>query len=199
MPDRMSGMYPRFEYESTIYHLSNAHRWPPSRPHLPVSRRNGCPTEFELYLKNDTLDVVLGTSEWRGKIIEELKKHPTLMETSKCPGATRIVFEAFKGQLTKLGYPHIAAGDEIRFKNSKRAQLYYLITSFSRRDIKRGMNFGKRFKLSYRRSWPAPDVYMSNSVARIINTVLVTYKTRSLRNSLARNFVIPKLLKFRSD
>src|SRR6266566_6808642 len=38
---------PRFEYESTIYHLSNAHRWPPSRPHLPVSRRNGCPTEFE--------------------------------------------------------------------------------------------------------------------------------------------------------
>jgi len=140
--------HPRFEYESTIYHLSNAHRWPPSRPHLPVSRRNGCPTEFELYLKNDTLDVVLGTSEWRGKIIEELKKYPTLMETSKCPGATRIVFEAFKGQLTKLGYPHIAAGDEIRFKNSKRAQLYYLITSFSRRDIKRGMNFGKRFKLS---------------------------------------------------
>src|SRR5207253_6198420 len=46
---------------------------------------------LELYLANDRLDLVLGTSQWRDRIAGELKKYPMLTETSKCPGATQIV------------------------------------------------------------------------------------------------------------
>jgi len=99
---------------------------------------------LEHYLKTDQLDVVLGTPRWRDKITEELKKYPFVSAASQCPGATKIVSEVFKEQLRSLGYSYVSAGDEIRFKNSKSAHLYYLI--FASRHEK-GLEFWKKIKV----------------------------------------------------
>ena len=99
---------------------------------------------LERYLKTDQLDVVLGTTSWRDKITEELKKYPSLADVAKCPGATKIVFGIFKEQLRTLGYSFISAGDEIRFKNSKSAELYYLV--FASRHEK-GHEFWNKIKV----------------------------------------------------
>ena len=99
---------------------------------------------LERYLKTDQLDVVLGTKRWRDKITEELKKYPYSADAAICPGATKIVFEVFKDQLRALGYSYVSAGDEIRFKNSKSAQLYYLV--FASRHEK-GHEFWNKIKV----------------------------------------------------
>ena len=82
---------------------------------------------LETYLETDQLDLVLGTQGWRATIAEELSKYPASQEALICPGATKLVFNVFKNQLRTLGYDYITAGDEIRFKNSKSANLYYLV------------------------------------------------------------------------
>jgi three-Cys-motif partner protein len=83
---------------------------------------------LELYLGKDQseVDVVLGTTRWRDAIKQVLLRYPGA-EDARCPGATKIVFQMFKEQLEKLGYPHVMMGDDIRFKNSRRAQLYCLV------------------------------------------------------------------------
>jgi three-Cys-motif partner protein len=83
---------------------------------------------LERYIANERseIDDVLGTTQWRSKIKEELVKYPR-SESESCPGATKIVFQVFKEQLEKLGYPHVKTGDEIRFKNRRQAQLYKLV------------------------------------------------------------------------
>ena len=55
-----------------------------------------------------------------------------------------IIFQKFKARLGELGYPFVSAGDEIRFKNSKRAQLYYLV--FASRHEK-GHEFWKKIQV----------------------------------------------------
>ncbi len=67
-----------------------------------------------------------------------------LSEDVPCPGGTKVVFRFFKDQLAKLGYPYVTMGDEIRFKNSKRAQLYLLV--FASRHI-RGHDFWQKIQV----------------------------------------------------
>jgi three-Cys-motif partner protein len=83
---------------------------------------------LELYLSKDQSEVddALGTNQWRHAIKEELRKY-TSSEDARCPGATKIVFQVFKEQLQKLGYKFVTSGDDIRFKNSKKAELYCLV------------------------------------------------------------------------
>jgi len=83
---------------------------------------------LELYLSKDQseIDEALGTKRWRDAIKQELQKYPA-SEDARCPGATKIVFQVFKKQLETLGYPNVMMGDDIRFKNSRRAQLYWLV------------------------------------------------------------------------
>jgi three-Cys-motif partner protein len=83
---------------------------------------------LESYLAKESseVDEVLGTKSWRNEIKHELKRYPAA-EDAKCPTATKIVFRVFKQQLEKLGYPYVTQGDDIRFKNSKKADLYYLV------------------------------------------------------------------------
>jgi three-Cys-motif partner protein len=99
---------------------------------------------LKLYLSTSQLDDVLGTERWRAKMTEELEKYPFEAHAEHCPGATKIVFNVFKDQLTTLGYPFVSVGDEIRFKNSKSAELYYLV--FASRHEK-GHEFWNKIKV----------------------------------------------------
>ena len=83
---------------------------------------------LERFLETDTrLDNVLGTTDWRERMKEELRRYPSLDENGVCPGATTLILRTFKDQLAKLGYIDVLSGDEIRFKNRKQAPLYLLV------------------------------------------------------------------------
>jgi three-Cys-motif partner protein len=99
---------------------------------------------LERYLKEDpSIDEALGTIRWRDAIKQELLKYPP-SESARCPGATKIVFQVFKEQLLeKLKYPHVMMGDDIRFKNRKDSQLYYLV--FASRNAK-GHEFWRKIQ-----------------------------------------------------
>jgi hypothetical protein len=83
---------------------------------------------LEVYLSKDNseLDDALGTTPWREMIKLELQKYPP-SEDARCPGATKIVLQVFREQLGQLGYPLVMMGDQIRFKNRRQADLYYLV------------------------------------------------------------------------
>ena len=82
---------------------------------------------LELYLSKDhsEIDDVLGTRRWRSASKDEVSK--SALSDAPCPGATKIVVKIFKEELAKLGYPYVTSGDDIRFKNSKQANLYLLV------------------------------------------------------------------------
>jgi three-Cys-motif partner protein len=83
---------------------------------------------LERFLEADArLDNVLGTTEWRERMKDQLKQYPMLDETGICPGATTLILRTFKDQLAKLGYVEVLSGEEIRFKNRKQAPLYKLV------------------------------------------------------------------------
>jgi hypothetical protein len=98
---------------------------------------------LELYLAkpHSELDDALGTTKWREAIKKELRKNPP---SEECRGATKIVMNIFKEQLGKLKYPLAMSGDDIRFKNRKRADLYKLV--FASRDPK-GHEFWQKIQI----------------------------------------------------
>jgi three-Cys-motif partner protein len=93
--------------------------------------------------EDSEIDEVLGTKQWRHAIEQELRKYPRTEDTL-CPEATKIVLRVFKDQIAKLGYPHVASGDDIRFKNSKKANLYLLV--FASRNLK-GHEFWQKIQV----------------------------------------------------